>query len=574
MREGNDPTDSPPSASRAALWIAAIYVLVSLVWIVASDRVVLLLTGNLSQSSRFQTFKGSFFVLATGVMLWILIARHLRRVADLHARLGERDTLARRLLEQAPIPIAVVQDGVLTFSNEIAQQLLDGGRLVGSRLEDRIAPASRAEVNHAIERTLAGDGKTTLREIGLLGPDGVELTMELTATIFATTPPAVQISLVDVTERKRLERITREAQKMEAVGTVAAQFTHEFNNVLTAIIGLTSLARTRVPADSDTRNTLDQIEDIGEHATGISRSLLTLCGPSPADKKIQPLRTLLDGAMQLVRGVTPSSISIQQDFSGIDGVYVEADAAQFRQILLNLAINARDAMPGGGTLSVSAFLAPGADDRPSALVRVQDSGQGIPPQILPRIFHPFFTTKPVGKGSGLGLAVTQGIVRDHGGDIAAASAPGQGAVFTITLPTLPAPSRPAAAPSRTKPVALDEQLVIVGEANAAVRAVVSESLRRARYTVIAATDASAVLDALSSHGRRCAALVLDVDLPGSSGAQCLSVARQMHPTMPCVLMSGVTRPTLPPALQNHTTFITKPFSMPDLNHALETVTQS
>jgi two-component system, cell cycle sensor histidine kinase and response regulator CckA len=247
------------------------------------------------------------------------------------------------------------------------------------------------------------------------------------------------------------------------------------------------------------------------------------------------------------------------------GRHVYADAAQIKQLLLNLAINARDAMPVGGVLTVHAQPIPPDGDATGerVAVTVTDTGSGVPAAVRPRIFEPFFTTKGEGKGTGLGLAVSREIALDHGGDLELLTTAPQGASFRLTLPTCAAPE--AIAPEADLPVTgVPGALVIVGEDSPAVRGIVTQALRQAGFNVKAAADGPSVLTLLESHPHEPAVLVLDVGLPGASGPEVLIRARRARPETRVVLSTGGVRPVLPPEMEPGTVLLPKPFSVDEL----------
>ncbi|MCC6676667.1 MAG: response regulator [Phycisphaerales bacterium] len=558
---GSSDRDAGGGARRgrgAALRIAGLYIGVSLLYIVTSDRIVAAVAPSQSQNAVFQTIKGSGFVLLTGVMLWYLIRRNMSELHRLNESLARQGGRLRILLDDAPIAICLVRRGVLEYLNTAARAMLGPNQeLTGTRLLDRVAEPSRAAVQRAVEDVERSGRPARLNEQKLVDTNGREIDVELAACPFAPDEGAVQVAIIDVTERKRLEAGLTQAHKMEAVGKLASGVSHEFNNLLTAILGYSTLARQGLARGAPTTRCLDQIDSVAKHAAGITRSLLTLSRASPALKQLLPLRPIVDEAIDLVRSVVPKTIQLEVATTLPEGASVLVDAAQLKQAILNLAMNARDAMPAGGTLWIrTSFTADHGPGLPhgAAVIRVSDTGVGIPPEVRARLFTPFFTTKPAGKGTGLGLALTRSIIEDHGGSIHVESEVGKGSAFTVSLPCT-SPGQPAAAP----PTRAGQHVVIVGEDTPEVLSIVTLSLRSAGYTVIPATDGGEVIRLVQEHKDRLDALIMDVGLPTASGVECLIRARQIVPHLPVVLMTGGAMPDLPAEEDRLLERLPKPF---------------
>jgi signal transduction histidine kinase len=245
--------------------------------------------------------------------------------------------------------------------------------------------------------------------------------------------------LADVTARKALEEQLVQARKMDAVGRLAGGVAHDFNNLLTAVISNLEMALAGTPAGDPRREALRLAEQAAWQASHVTRQLLGFARQAPSRAQPADLNACVRQTIDMLRGTLGPAVEVELRCDPALGL-VRADVGQLGQVLMNLCLNARDAMPGGGRLCVetgpAAADVPGRDGRPGAFarLRVRDSGAGVPPEVLPRIFEPFFTTKEVGAGTGLGLAVVLGIVQQHGGWLTCHSEPGQGACFDVYLP--------------------------------------------------------------------------------------------------------------------------------------------
>jgi len=238
-------------------------------------------------------------------------------------------------------------------------------------------------------------------------------------------------------ERELLEMELRQSQKLEAVGTLASGVAHEFNNILTSILGFTHLTRKALPHDHAAQKSLDKVESASHHAAHITGSLLTFTYKDQADRSPVDLRDVMHDAVAMLQPVLPASIELDVKIPA-ESIWSEADGRQIQQVLVNLTVNARDAMQDGGRLQLT--LQSSEADMGECLIVVRDMGAGMADDVQKRLFEPFFTTKPRGHGSGLGLAVVHGIVRDHGGAIQVDSEPGRGTAITVTLPRISAPA--------------------------------------------------------------------------------------------------------------------------------------
>jgi signal transduction histidine kinase/DNA-binding NarL/FixJ family response regulator len=325
-----------------------------------------------------------------------------------------------------------------------------------------------------------------------------------------------------ITEQLALESQLRQAQKMEAVGQLAAGIAHDFNNILTIIEGHASLILTKPAPGAEDRKSIETIEVAAERAGKLVRQLLTFSRKQYARLKPMELGDLLSSASELLSRLIPENITVT--ISQAPGLpQINADAGMIEQMLINLAVNARDAMPGGGRLMIgaemtetSAATAGHPESRPGRLVclSVTDTGCGMTPEVLTHIFEPFFTTKPVGKGSGLGLATVYGIAKQHEGWVEVESRPGQGSCFRIFLP----PCTPAAKDEATevKPQAMQrgKETILVVEDEMMVRDFVVEVLRSHGYQTVEADSGPQALERWREHPGKIDLLLTDMVMPG------------------------------------------------------------
>ncbi|HEX7616203.1 MAG TPA: PAS domain S-box protein, partial [Thermoanaerobaculia bacterium] len=300
----------------------------------------------------------------------------------------------------------------------------------------------------------------------------------------------------DVTDRLRLEEQLRQAQKMEAFGQLAGGVAHDFNNLLTVISGNTDLLLSDSPANDPKRGPLMDVRAAGERAANLTRQLLAFSRKQILEPRLVDVHEVVTGIEKMLRRLIGEDVEILTDLAA-DPSWVKVDPGQLEQVIMNLAVNARDAMPRGGRITIrTRNVVPGeaADPdetarqrlRPRVAISISDTGTGILPEVKVHLFEPFFTTKMVGKGTGLGLATVYGIVKQSGGDVTVESEPGKGATFTVILPSQPAPRRRGASGASLRAVPRGTETVLVVEDEEAVRRIVKIALESTGYRVIEA----------------------------------------------------------------------------------------
>ena len=353
----------------------------------------------------------------------------------------------------------------------------------------------------------------------------------------------------DISERSSLEQQLRQAQKMEAVGRLAGGIAHDFNNLLTAILGFTELALHGLPTQDPLRGDLQQVLAAGEHAVQLTRQLLAFSRQKSVKPEYIDVAAAVTAAEPMLRRLLGEDVSLQMTATDTTCVAV-AEPGQVEQIVVNLVVNARDAMPSGGTVRVSVTpvaiddtvastrvdLVPG----PYVRIEVTDTGHGMDDVTMARVFEPFFTTKPVGKGTGLGLATVYGIVRQANGAVDVTSAPGAGATFRIWLPLVN--EHPAAlnAPPERLESGIHSGAILVVDDDNAVCQFASRVLQRAGYEVVCASSPGEALLIAEQQGDRLDLLLADVVMPHMNGRELARRIGQARPHIKVVYMSGYT----------------------------------
>jgi PAS domain S-box-containing protein len=356
-------------------------------------------------------------------------------------------------------------------------------------------------------------------------------------------------AMMDVTQRKQLEEELRQAQKMEAVGRLAGGVAHDFNNLLTVITGRSVMLLGRLKADDPLRRSVEQIQKTADRAAALTRQLLAFSRKQVLQRKNLDLNSTVEEISAMLRRLIGEDIDLLLTLRP-DAGRVNADPGQLEQVLMNLAVNARDAMPRGGTLGVETGrveLPPPPAHRPDALpagpyavLRVIDTGVGMDAATQARIFEPFFTTKEPGKGTGLGLSMVHGVVRQHGGEIRVRSVVGGGATFEIYLPQIEASAEAAGTTEVPARPATGHETILVAEDEDDVRALAREILERQGYTVLEAADGAQALQVYEKEGERIDLNLTDVVMPRMSGRELVDRVRATRATMPVLYMSGYT----------------------------------
>ncbi|MBX9928818.1 MAG: PAS domain S-box protein [Gemmatimonadaceae bacterium] len=334
----------------------------------------------------------------------------------------------------------------------------------------------------------------------------------------------------DVTERRKLEEKLAHSQRLEATGRLAGGVAHDFNNLLVAILGEAEIARASLPEHDPVHRALRAIEDTAARATAVTRQLLALARNQPVAPRVIDALATVRGLHALAHRLLGEQITVAFELEQ-EPVPIRIDPSQFEQILINLFVNARDAMSTGGRLVVR-----GTRDAAGLLLTVRDSGSGIDPTVLARIFDPFFTTKEHGRGTGLGLSICAEIAVAYDGAITAANAPDGGAVFTIRFPFASAAiEAPRTAPALTPAASANEHVLVVEDADD-IRALILRVLQRAGYRV---SGARSVAEAKAMvHDPSIALLLTDFTLPDGNGAEVVGALRSRGGTMPRVIISS------------------------------------
>ncbi|MFN8187089.1 MAG: ATP-binding protein [Gaiellales bacterium] len=439
-------------------------------------------------------------------------------------------------------------------------------------------PDDRAGVVRAMEQ-IRSSGQDQVIEYRVVAADGRIVWLRDGGTVLrdeAGNPCLLQGYLLDISEQKegelersRLEEQMRQTTKMEAVGRLAGGIAHDFNNLLTAIQGYGELALSRLEPDDPQRRDLEEIQRAAERAAALTRQLLAFGRRRLLQPQAIDVNAVVSDIEMMLRRLIGEDVELVTDLDPELGT-VRADAGHVEQVLMNLAVNARDAMRDGGRLEIttrSIDRAPKGIAReldlppgPYVVLAVSDTGRGMAPEVQERIFEPFFTTKGAGEGTGLGLATVYGIVRQSGGHIAVESAPGKGSTFRIWLPVGGEPME-RIEPPRPEPLPEAAETVLLVEDDESVRTMVCRVLEQQGYSVLEAATGEEALEIAVERGDEIDLVFTDVVMPGMGGVELVEHVRAIRPELEVIFMSGYAEGiSRRGALDPTAPFLQKPFT--------------
>jgi len=511
---------------------------------------------------------------------------------DTEAHLRDAEMRFARFFNNAPIGVATLdQDGVLGSSNSAFVTLVGGTPDAGSRFSDLVVEEDRASLKEFLDAAITSGGSRGPIDLRFLQKQGEEI--EKTAQLFASYSnetggqPSVIAYLIDTSEQKSLEMQFAQSQKMQAVGQLAGGVAHDFNNLLTAIIGFCDLLLARHQAGDPSFADVMQIKQNANRAANLVRQLLAFSRRQTLRPKVLNLTDELAELSNLLSRLLGETVELKITHERDLGL-VKVDQNQLEQVVINLAVNARDAMEDGGlltirTANVSAEDAKALDHAlmPPAeyvLIEVSDTGCGIPKEHLGKIFEPFFTTKDVSKGTGLGLSTVYGIVKQTGGYIFAFSTVGKGTTFRIYLPRYFETEEEAAAKSAAAqvedavaPDLTGKGTILLVEDEDAVRTFAVRALGTRGYTVLEAESGDIALEIVDSHDGPIDLVVSDVVMPNMDGPTMVKQLQVKRPGTKIIFISGYAEDAFAKSLDPSVDFrfLPKPFSLKQLAAAVK-----
>jgi len=474
----------------------------------------------------------------------------LRKQSEEALRRGEEHLQA--ILHSMPDGVIVLNErGLVTLFNPAAEKIFQrkASQVLDRSLDELFAPADQPRYREYLARQ-AGAAQAGVIEVSALQPGGSLLPIDVAVSEIPRGQTRLSIVVArDISERKKLEEQYRQAQKMEAVGRLAGGIAHDFNNLMQAILGYINLLDRRLPLGDPNHEAVEQIQKSLAHANSLTRQLLAFSRKQVLKPKLLPLNTAVSDMNHLLQRVLGETIQLKMKLAA-PVPWIRADPGQMEHLILNLAINARDAMPQGGTLDIETRNADFREETtlasgrlaagPYAVLRISDTGCGMTPEVQAHLFEPFFTTKESGKGTGLGLSNVYGVVKQSGGEITVTSQTGRGTTFEIYLPrfdgSVAEKESPQAAPARTR----GTETVLLVEDEELVRLMLVEVLKAADYRVLDARHGADALELAERHQGPIDLLVTDMTMPGFSGSELARRLAVPRPNMRVLFISGYT----------------------------------
>jgi PAS domain S-box-containing protein len=557
----------------SAFQIAAAYCAISSAWIILSDTAAARLFPDPAQLSRVSQYKGLAFVLVTTVLLYAVLRRRLEAMEASRRAVEASERRFAAFMDNLPVA-AFLRDrnGRYVYANRYwTENFARTSDWLGRTPQEIFAPeiVAMADEDHA--RILAGEPLAErILALPVRGEERIFLVRRFPVPSASGLP--VGAFAVDITEQRRLEEHLRRAARMEAIGLLAGGAAHDFNNLLTVIQGYAqAFARTDVPQETLARAAAE-IHRAAERAAQLIGRLLQFSRTSVSPQALVDVNAVTEQALAMVERLLGENIRLHRRLQPALPP-VSADRSQIEQMLLNLIVNARDAMPEGGVIEVatSSFLVSDPDEAarlglgPGRYVRlsVRDEGHGMDEATRARIFEPFFTTKEPGKGTGLGLTAVYGTVQSLGGAIRVESAPGQGTTFEIDLPAAPQ-THEAQAAAGGRP-----NRILLVEDDDAVRQLTRQLLEHFGYEVTDAPSAARALEIYASSPAPFGLLITDVSMPEMDGTELVRQLREVDPGLPVLFFTGYSEELARyPADLRGLPVLAKPFSAEALAEAV------
>jgi two-component system, cell cycle sensor histidine kinase and response regulator CckA len=557
------------------------------------DRIQLRATGFLPLRERDYIHKdGRHIAALEGSAMLEGTPDCISYVADISVRKREVEALRasemqyRALFDHSPLPKYLYDHETLRFVAVNAATIRGYGYSREEFLRMTLDDIRSPEDPPKVEVSLEAHGLEATRSERHRRKDGSPLDVEVTVRKFDLGPRPCGLAVaVDVTNRNRMEDQLRQSQKMEAIGSLAGGVAHDFNNLLSVILGYGELLATDFMPGDPMRGDLQEILRAARCAADLTRQLLAFSRHQMLQPRVLDLNSAIEVVAKMLRRVVGEDVELSV-LSGPDLGWVTADPGQIEQILMNLAVNARDAMPKGGKLTIEtsnveidstdALTRPEIKPGSYVVLAVSDTGGGMSPATRDRVFEPFFTTKEKGKGTGFGLSTVFGIVQQSGGSVFVESALGKGTTFTVYLPRADLAAGPSAVAVPENPTQRGTETILLVEDEEPVRAVVRTILQRQGYAVLAAESGGDALLICEQHKGPIDVLLTDVVMPRMSGRELSERLGPLRPDMKVLLMSGYTDDSILQhgVLHSDVAFLQKPITPETLSRKLREVIDS
>jgi len=569
------------------LWAAAILITLLLTTAIISFVVPILRQGE-SALESFQLSNAIRGLVGLVLLFDLYTVFQQLQIYRIRRRLREREELFRLITENAADMIAVVDSKGRRLYNSPSYQ-----RVLGFTIEELQSTSSfeqihtddRPVVEQAAKEALTGGAGRRI-EYRMRRKDGTWCYLESTASAILDDAGKVEKLVIvnrDISRRRQLEDQFHQAQKMEAVGRLSGGVAHDFNNLLGVIIGYSEVLQERLEQTHPLRGSVDEILKAGRRAASLTRQLLAFSRLQVLDPKVLDLNAVVSDMEKMLRRLIQENIELTTRLDPAAG-RVKADQGQIEQIIMNLAVNSRDAMPQGGKLTISTANAEldetYAQSRAYPIQKgayvcltVADTGIGMDAATQARMFEPFFTTKEKGQGTGLGLSTVYGVVKQSGGYIDVVSEPGRGATFKIYLPRVDEAIAEDKPQIEVLPAASGHETVLLAEDELSLRQLTRNLLEMSGYTVLEAKDGAQAMELSRGFDGPIHLLLTDVVMPGMSGRSLAEKLTQQRPETKVLFMSGYTGQSFDGAgkLESGSQFLQKPFTRESLGRKVREI---
>jgi len=550
----------------------------------------------------FQVKANLVIPLLPGEQLWGLLIAHqcsaprqwqnaeielLKQLANQVSIAIQQSELYQKIREQAAL-IDIATDAIfvrdldnnILFWNQGSERLYGwtAAEVLGKTANELFNEESTSQLAENLQ--IAGEKGLWQGELEQVTKSGKEIRVASRWTLVRDESGQTKFILVvnsDITEKKQLEKQFYRAQRLESIGTLASGIAHDLNNILTPILTVSHLLPLKFrDLDEQTKQMLEILESSANRGASLVKQVLSFSRGQEGQRVILQIKHLLSEVINIANRTFSKSIQISANIPRMELWTISADATQIHQVLMNLIVNARDAMPNGGSLTISAenrYL----DENYAAInleaqvgfyviVSISDTGMGIPPELLERIFDPFFTTKEVGQGTGLGLATVMGIVKNHGGFVRVYSEMGNGTQFQVYLP---------ASEERLSQPILEEklpigngELILIVDDEATIRQIAKTSLEKYNYTTLFASDGIEALALYAQHQKEISVVLIDMMMPNLDGLTTIRAMQIMNPQVRAIATSGLAANSQLALSVNVKTFLLKPYTLEELLNAL------
>ncbi|GET39904.1 PAS domain S-box protein [Microseira wollei] len=554
---------------------------------------------------QFQVKANLVIPLLQGEQLWGLLIAHqcsaprqwenteielLQQLANQVSIAIQQSELYQKIREQAAL-IDIATDAIfvrdldnrILFWNQGAERLYGWtaaaalGKTADELFDKKSASQLAENLNIAIEK---GFWQGELEQVTKSGKEVKVASRWTLVRDESEQPKSILVVNSDITEKKQLEKQFYRAQRLESIGTLASGIAHDLNNILTPILAISHLLPLKFRnLDEQTRQMLELLEVSANRGTSLVKQVLSFSRGQEGQRVILQVGHLLSEVVSIANKTFPKSIQISTNIPTMELWTISADTTQIHQVLMNLIINARDAMPNGGSLKISAenryldqnYAGINVEAQVGfyVIVSISDTGIGIPPELLERIFDPFFTTKEIGQGTGLGLATVQGIVKNHGGFVKVYSEIGNGTQFQVFLPACEGQlSQPI--PDEELPIGNGELILIVDD-EATIRQIAKTSLENYNYRTLFASDGIEALSLYAQHQQEISVVLMDLMMPNLDGLTAIRALQKINPQVKAIATSGLSANSELALAVNVKTFLLKPYMLKDLLNALHEV---